>query len=265
MMTIIPVQGTTQVKIAPLKGSNDSVLWLIPEHVGPWGEDFPRVDKGFITHYQEQNPWEKTKDNGLKKICGKEGVGSCQIYVRAEQDFVEAKLVIQNESKQVWKSAIVMICCHFKEASGFFNGNIEQTMERSWISIAGRKTRIIDTDRKKSLDQCMPIYFHKKLNEIPQIEKHDLRYGWSLSSHRPDKPLIAMESIDKKWVLGTCFKEGNRILFNTKVPHHGCIHSDPIIEKLEPGAIIEIKGRIYFLKGTIEEMFERFEQDYGSL
>ena len=105
----------------------------------------------------------------------------------------------------------------------------------------------------------MPVYSVKGAEGPERWRERVVNgYGWGLSDDEADNAFIGIESTDGKWATGTFYKNAYKLRFNTKALWHGCIHSEPLLGALEPGEEKAVTGRSYIVKGTIEDLYERF-------
>jgi hypothetical protein len=119
---------------------------------------------------------------------------------------------------------------------------------------------LLDTGLEKSLGGEMPVYEIKGV-EGPALwrDRVDNGYGWQLCKPVIDESLIALGSLDDKWVIGTAALPGYKTSFNTKgVNVHGCIHSEPFFLNVQPGETRTAKVRTFMFKGTPEELIEKY-------
>ena len=66
--------------------------------------------------------------------------------------------------------------------------------------------------------------------------------------------LLAITSIDGKWVIAVAAEEGVMLMSNAE---YSCIHSEPHFGSIEPGESAARRGRLYFMRGTLKDLEQR--------
>ena len=79
-----------------------------------------------------------------------------------------------------------------------------------------------------------------------------------LSDNIPSNGLIGCINREKGMVLGIAF-EPYQELFQGVIR---CLHSDFRFGGLKPGEIKKVRGKIYILKGTVENLLKKYEADF---
>ena len=231
----------------------DIFAWNIPEGVaGEWGFNL-------ITPAWYMINGAKWEENGNCLSLTKEypGMGSFTSEITVEDEYLEGTVRIRNGRNHIVRGIAPGICWSFRKAKNFF----PDALDKAYISLGGKLTRLSDTDRHRSLEGVMPVYAVKGA-EGPERwrERADNGYGWGLSDDEADNAFIGIESVDGKRATGTFYKNAYHLSFNTKAVWHGCIHSQPFLGPLEPGEEKEVTGRAYLIKGKIGALYERFQE-----
>ena len=73
-------------------------------------------------------------------------------------------------------------------------------------------------------------------------------------------PFIAVASRDGKWVLAQAYDKGLSLGNNA---HYTCLHTRPTWDDIAPGQEGSRRGRLYFLRGDVEDLLERWKRDFG--
>jgi len=229
----------------------DVFAWNIPEGVsGEWGF-------GLIAPAWYMISGAKWQEGENRLSLSKEfpGMGSFSTEVTVEDEYLEGKVRIKNARNHVVGGISPGICWSFRKAKNFY----PDALERTYISLGGKLTRICDTDRRRSLEGVMPVYAVKGAKGPERWrERVDNGYGWGLSEDEADDAFIGIESVDGRWATGTFYKDAYHLSFNTKGIWHGCIHSQPFLGTLAPGEEKEATGRAYIIKGSVEDLYKRF-------
>ncbi|MBN1344169.1 MAG: hypothetical protein JXQ73_15900 [Phycisphaerae bacterium] len=127
----------------------------------------------------------------------------------------------------------------------------DHELKRSWIHTAGRWRRMAETDRgggKRSL--C-----HYPLEGGPPVHDGNL---WGGSKDVVDAPVAAVTSKDGKHVFAIAWPKPRSILSNADIP---CVHADPVWPDCPPGRRVYVRGKIYLIEGTLEDVIARVRRE----
>ena len=83
--------------------------------------------------------------------------------------------------------------------------------------------------------------------------------SWFTEEGQADAPLIATVSKDGKRIVALAFDNAYKIMTNCELP---CIHADPALPDCEDLGIVRIRGKMYFVEGTLQDVLERFHKDF---
>ena len=225
--------------------------WTVPEGVtGEWGFELIKPAWNAIGG----SKWE-AEEGRLCFFKEYPSVGTLTIDISAADEYLEGVIKIKNNRSHAVRGITPSSCWYFRKTRGFF----PDALDRTYISLGGKLTKLVDTDRHCSLDGVMPVYAVKGA-EGPEHWRERVAngYGWGLSDDEADNAFIGIESTDGRWATGTFFNNAYRLSFNTKLDWHGCIHSEPFLGTLEPGEEKEVTGRSYIVKGSMEDLYKRF-------
>jgi hypothetical protein len=116
--------------------------------------------------------------------------------------------------------------------------------EREWRSFALRA----------ELNRPPPV----QPETAPRNPRHTQKRGHKKTvflARRPDLPVIATLSTDRRWVVATWSPASAALWTNV---NWTCHHSDPICRRtIEPGAVAELEGKIFVYPGTLEQLVEK--------
>ena len=96
-----------------------------------------------------------------------------------------------------------------------------------------------------------------------------LHGGWDVAgADEPATPdngkvrhsLIAIVSRDGRWCIAQAYGQGTSVANNA---HYSCLHSRPVWPDIPPGEERSARGRLYFTKGGTQELFRRWQTDFG--
>lgn len=82
-------------------------------------------------------------------------------------------------------------------------------------------------------------------------EEGSIRLGWRSGPKIADQPVILTTSAEAKRL--AAFTWGADTYSLVCNPYHPCMHADPALPDLEPGAAAKIKGKVIFFEGSPEE------------
>jgi hypothetical protein len=132
----------------------------------------------------------------------------------------------------------------------------DETGERSYIVSDGKWVRMADTDRGRG---------RRELSHYPCVGGLELpenadATSWGRAAVTSDFGLVAGVSPDGKHVLGLAWPQPKSILSNWLIP---CFHADPLLPTCPAKERIAVRGRIYLLKGTLDDLLARYRADFA--
>lgn len=186
------------------------------------------------------------------------------LSVRAGADSADLALRITNQSDHDWPELASIIPCfnpgpkqirnpEFANEATFFFG------PEGLQPLVAREIHYNNALRGE-LDQ----HAHTWTESLDPRSKKGDRFVWS--ARWPDSEvnahagLIVRESTSGKWVTGIAWER-----FLSAQGHNPweCMHLSINIGPLERGQSREIRGKIYLIEGTKEQLLERYYQDFG--
>ena len=102
------------------------------------------------------------------------------------------------------------------------------------------------------------------MNEIVEGKFASHRMCGIAVSREGDQPvsrLAAKISADGKWVLGLAVDRAGSLSFNFQ-KRTSCIHSNPSWPLLKVGEQATARGRMYLLKGSLDDLWRRYVDDF---
>lgn len=105
-----------------------------------------------------------------------------------------------------------------------------------------------------------PIRAHYRIRDQAPIKLFDNpanRFWGPLSPEIADNGLILTQSREKTQLVALWFDPAAELFQNSDEPNM-CIHSDPAFGNLEPGSSSQVKGRLIFFQGTLNQFEESF-------
>ena len=164
---------------------------------------------------------------------------SYSLSCKLRQDCVDFVFRLKNLSQEKYAEQGEAMACLRKTAVPDF---VDTTGERTYIVI------------KDKLIKAVELHSFS-----PQGMLHYVG-GWE-SSPTLANTLIATVSVNRDYVLGFAWHKTCRIgaNFSTRL---NCTHSNVLIQRLEPGQEEVCLGKIYFHKGPLSQLYERYKRDY---
>jgi hypothetical protein len=181
-----------------------------------------------------QFQWNAAED--LKRRVGLDFWGE----YTADSDHLDFSITGKNVGQEAWdRPRLSLVCLISGAAPGFIDYEAERTFVR-------RGEQFVT------------------MNEIVGGEFAPHRMcGISVSSggDQPVSRLAAKVSEDGKWVLGLAVDRAGSLSFNFQ-KRTSCIHSNPAWPLLQPGEEATARGRAYLLKGTLDDLWQRYSEDF---
>jgi hypothetical protein len=112
-----------------------------------------------------------------------------------------------------------------------------------------------DTDRGRG---------RRELSHYPCVGGLDLPEptdpaGWGKAGVTSDHGLVAALAPDGKHVLAIAWPHPKSILSNWLIP---CFHADPIWPQCPPKQSVRVRGNVYLLEGTLDDLLMRYRRDF---
>ena len=128
-------------------------------------------------------------------------------------------------------------------------------MERTFIRVRNEGfRRLADTERVKS---ARPLQFYPvEGKKVPD------RLTAEFGATSPDcalEPFIATVARDGQMAVAFVAESG-LFLFNNC--EYSCIHVNPDFGDLAPGQQKQLRGKLYFIQGGLDEAYQRYQEDF---
>ena len=209
----------------------------------------------FIGHKMRGDGWEVSPDGMSAQLRhsqpGKVGIIG---ILKAGGDYVDYELTVTNNGEQPLGGVLASSCLATGGEPLFRDPEQRRTViitEKGWTPVSNvnrgdglrnlyRKYRVAGTEYDKA---------HPKLGQYEATTK-------------AQSDLLAITSIDNQWVIAVAAQEGSVLMSNAE---YSCLHSEPHFGTIEPGKSIKRRGRLYFMRGSIEGLAKRAAEDgFGS-
>jgi len=201
--------------------SSQGLLFL--SHVNP---PFPTVfeDLPAVPWRQEAAgvSFERTLPNGI--VFG----GSAR---RGSGTTVDLTLFIRNGSEDALNDITLQTCAFLRAMKEF----ADYTQTNKFVQIPGRG--------------WTPL---AEAQHLPDDPARRFRVGWRHSGKRvTDNPVVVTVSNTEDRLFA--YTWGEHTLSIVSNPRHPCAHADPVFPDLEPGAAAEIRGKLLFFEGALDD------------
>ncbi len=127
----------------------------------------------------------------------------------------------------------------------------DPTLARTYLHSGGAWVKMADTDRGGQ----DPALTHYPVRGGPDIQ---VPAPWGTSGVAADADVVAVVSPDEKYVFAVAWPQARSILSNAHIP---CVHADPLLPFADAGRRVFVRGKLYLLEGTLDDLYQRVERD----
>ena len=195
--------------------------------------------------------WRISPEGAITGEWKRTGLAAYRIKASPQSDGVLLDWVITNLSRAPWNDAAGNICMRSDTVPVLFDPSGNQIFlraERKWVSAA-------DTGNVGSTWYLPP---GRKVAGIMQPYVQEGSYR--ISQFRPDEAIIAVRSHDCSWVLAQAWPESRYLLANIQ-PRYQCCEAPPYLGDILPGKTVRITGKLYFIRGTLDDLERNYRRD----
>ncbi len=261
--TVVATPKTDNISIEPLinppGGVMHSALIRAPWMAAPVQLRFPETlstdSLDFIDHHRPDmiprvpsaplaTVWKKNADGSLSfewTFDNQSAGGS----LKPNKEDVDLEFWLENRRDRAVQLAL-QLCAVL--TSSIFE---DRTLERSWIHTAGKWKRMSETNRGGGKRELC----HYPIKGGPEVGDAG---DWGGSPELVDAPVAAATSPDSRYVFGISFAQPRSIVSNTLIP---CLHADPVAPPCPPGGQAKVRGKLYLLEGTLDDLLARVRRD----
>ncbi len=183
-------------------------------------------------------------------------VPGIHLFALAVEDGIELRLEIRNETPHAWPELASMIPCLGAKHRGRHTPEFET--ERSYFMASDGLRLLVDDGNWRAM------HFNAALRPLIDSRAVDGAFPWSerwpTSGVDATRGVLLRESKDEGWVFGVAWE---RFLAAQGHNWYSCLHLAVQVGPLAPGESRVIRGKIYLLKGTREDLLRRYEADFG--
>ena len=131
----------------------------------------------------------------------------------------------------------------------------DKKFDRTWLYTAGVWKKMSDTDRGAG----DPSLCHYPMAGGPPVH---VPLPWGKGGETADIGVAAVTSADSRYVFAIAWPNAGSILSNAHIP---CVHADPRWPPCPPGRRVHVRGKIYLLEGTLDDVIHRVKREIGPL
>lgn len=228
-----------------------------PEGFGQWFLHFPET---MLLEGPPQGKAEKmTKtvaDDGTIVLEGRmEGpvAHSIRITYKPGRTTIDLTLEVKNLSEKAWRYGGEAMACLRPIKNPAFDGDCGR---RTLVEYQGKLQSIaaIAAGLNKEVGPGTTVSCPVQGEEMAPQQAQYHAGSWTL-----DCGPIVRVSKDGSRLVGVAWDRVHRVSMNFT---HSCIHSNPRVTALEPGASCRRTGRIYFLAGSPDDFRKRYREDF---
>jgi hypothetical protein len=239
-----PVPAQMAIRVSGIPAFPREVFHLgIPESIG---------DAARAVWFGGIEPkWEDAGGGAWRQTARREGELSYAITLTPEEDAVDMRLSLTNESDREWRQSLAFNCF----GCGGAGSVSDHECVRHWCRVGGEFKRLIEVPRKFSRRATVQLYSVEGAPpgmEIPFVANF---------AATPDVVLegwLAIRSRDGNRLVATASKP---TLFLFQNMEYSCIHASPGFGPLKPGETGEAANRIYFVENSLEDWHKRMKAD----
>jgi hypothetical protein len=169
--------------------------------------------------------------------------------VAAREDALDLSLRFTNRSQEVYREGWVNLCMRTCNAPGFDDAELSRT----FLRFDGRWTPLRETTPGEP-QPAHRIYLVR--DEVPYYQESLGAWPHAVPSQRADHPLIALVSADGRRTVGMASRPSVGFVSNLDRDMR-CLHSNPLLGDVPPGATVEMKALVLFLNGGLQEAVAR--------
>jgi hypothetical protein len=257
----VPVQGgyphAMSVAISPPWEQEGRWILRAPETIGSNHGllfiDHSRPDMPPVTRPKHPLEWKRSRHGILFYDCDLENGISFSVRIRPGERDVEISSAITNGYVADMTDSGNQYCLIQKGVRGFEDPHAERTFIRvkgRWLALA--RTRPGPKAGEK------PFFIVTNTADRPPLPAAQIERSW-WAKEQADVPLIATVSEDGGRVTALAFDNSYKIMTNADIP---CIHADPMFPDCPAGGTAQVRGKIYFVEGTLDDALALFARDF---
>ncbi len=127
----------------------------------------------------------------------------------------------------------------------------DRALERTWLHTGGKWVKMAETDRGAG----KPSLCHYPVQGGPAV---DVPLPWGAGAEVSGAPVAAVTSEDGAYVFAIAWPHPGTVVSNADIP---CVHADPQWPSCPPGRRVHVRGKVYLLEGTLEDVLRRVRRE----
>lgn len=198
-----------------------------------------------VTTPKQPVHWQQTANGVWQYTCPLKNGVTLSAQVKPGKDDLMITYTVVNNTTYTLSVLNTQFCLVENGAPDF----ADRLAERTFILVNGEfvalnKTRPDPKDR-------LPGFVVTNTSDMPRKNE------WQ--EDQADIPFIATVSKDGKRVIAKAFENAGKLMTNSGIP---CIHADPVMPECKPGETVKVRGKIYFVEGSLQEALALFAEDF---
>ncbi|NQZ94910.1 MAG: hypothetical protein HRU01_00240 [Myxococcales bacterium] len=172
-------------------------------------------------------------------------------------DGIELSLTARNQSARPWPELASVIPCLSPQNRSRNTPNF--VTKKTWFFGEDGLELVVDRGRWRA------IHFNRRFRPAIDARSRNGRFPWSrrwrTSSSDAERGILVRESVDGEWVMGAAWE---RFLSAQANNSSKCLHLSVRIGPLAVGESRVVRGKLYLLRGSREDLLKRYEEEFGS-
>ena len=236
---------TYGLNIVPPWPDGGSLFVNLPEHL-----EYMPGTKGIARHHDRRpNVWRVSAD-GVQAAYDVESLTEPGVFfrmeARAESGRALLEMTITNRSTKLLRSIRPLLCFQYQGLKGFPAAR-KDNFAHTYVAIGGRPAAV----------SGLPVKRPEAYARMAQVGGCADEHNWwaeqmgGFIEQRLDegRTVLTDEAGDRKVVV--IWRPGKNLLTNSAIP---CIHADPCVGDLAPGASRTVTGEVVFSRKSLEEL-----------
>lgn len=208
-----------------------------------------------VTHPMAPLEWKRGRDGSLRYRAILDWDVEMEVVAMPSGDELTIEATLYNNSHTDLGDMGHQFCLVQKEVPEFYDGYAERT----WIHAGGEFVNLAETDPGLGEGAERPLFIVSVPEGIAQWDQFQEPESW-VTQRQADLPLIATFSQDhSNRLVGLAFDNAYKIMTNARIP---CIHADPKFPDAKQGETVRVRGKMYFIEGTLDDLLARFYEDF---
>lgn len=200
--------------------------------------------------------WDRLGPHRWLTTYVKPSVGEYSISLDVRSDEIDMLWRVQNLSEQEWKYVAATPDFFLVKAPDF----TDPTLDRTYLRIGRKWVPLKQTDHSDgrwSTQWYVPK--DSRPCKLMGVKPHR-KDSFGLSRDEPDNGLVAIVSRDRRMVVGQAFEKVQYVCLNSPT----CVHPAAQFGDIAPGKEASIRGKFYFVHGSLDDLMLRYLEDFPS-